>query len=338
MKKTAYAFVAAREHNFPNHPEAPARLDELAALFARLTNMERIEAQPAMLEQAARVHQPQFLKAIEQVCLQGTGVIDAAPTYVTRATYQNALLAAGGTIACTQAVLNGDARNAFALVRPPGHHAEPDRAMGFCILNNVAIAAREALASGLERTLVVDFDAHHGNGTQAACLDDDRFGFISTHQQGIYPGTGWLEDAPHARGRLVNIPLEAFSGDEVFSRVAVEIIQPIVEKFRPQMLFVSAGFDSHWSDPLASLGLSTRGFCDLSKKLTALAEEHCAGKIVFVLEGGYDAAVVANGAGAVFDALTNSGVSCDVDDPSPHREPDPGSRIAQIRRLHKINP
>ena len=297
---------------------------------------EKIEATPATHDQVARVHQPQVIKAIEEVCKDGPGIIDQAPTYITRTSYQDALLAAGGVIACTRAVLNGDAKNAFAIVRPPGHHAEPDRPMGFCLFNNVAIAAREALTNGMDRVMVIDYDAHHGNGTQAACMDDDRFGFISTHQWGIYPGTGWIEDAPQAKGRLVNVPLHSFAGDEVFARVADEIFKPVVEKFRPQMLFISAGFDAHWSDPLTSLGLSTRGFFNISKKLVELAEEYCNNKIVFVLEGGYDPHNVANGVTAVFDALTNSRLGKDAGDLSPHREPDHESRIAEIRKWHGL--
>jgi len=334
--KTVYTFVPSREHEYPDHPERPGRLDSLPPLFARLEGVEQIEALPANVLQIARVHQPRLIKAVEEVCKQGPGIVDHAPTYVTQTSYQDALLAAGGAISCTRAVLNGDAKNAFAIVRPPGHHAEPDHVMGFCIFNNVAIAAREALSTGMERVMVIDYDAHHGNGTQAACMDDDRFGFISTHQWGIYPGTGWLEDAPHARGRLVNVPLSEFAGDEVFARVADEIFQPVVEKFRPQMLFISAGFDSYWSDPLTSLGLSTQGFFNISKKLVALAEEYCNGKIVFVLEGGYDPRNVANGSAAVFDALTNSTLSQGADDLSPRREPDHESRIAEIRKLHGI--
>jgi len=297
---------------------------------------EKIEATPATHDQVARVHQPQVIKAIEEVCKDGPGIIDQAPTYITRTSYQDALLAAGGVIACTRAVLNGDAKNAFAIVRPPGHHAEPDRPMGFCLFNNVAIAAREALTNGMDRVMVIDYDAHHGNGTQAACMDDDCFGFISTHQWGIYPGTGWIEDAPQAKGRLVNVPLHSFAGDEVFARVADEIFKPVVEKFRPQMLLISAGFDAHWSDPLTSLGLSTRGFFNISKKLVELAEEYCNNKIVFVLEGGYDPHNVANGVTAVFDALTNSRLGKDAGDLSPHREPDHESRIAEIRKWHGI--
>jgi acetoin utilization deacetylase AcuC-like enzyme len=334
--KTVYTFVPSQEHKYPDHPERPGRLDALKPLLQSI-NAEKIEAIPATVEQVSRVHQPQLIKSVQEVCRQGPGIVDHAPTYVTQTSYQDALLAAGGAIACTRAVLNGDAKNAFAIVRPPGHHAEPDHVMGFCIFNNVAIAAHEALTSGLERVMVIDYDAHHGNGTQAACMDDERFGFISAHQWGIYPGTGWIEDAPHARGRLVNVPLNQFAGDEVFARVTDDIFKPVVEKFRPQMLFISAGFDAHWNDPLTSLGLSTRGFFNISKKLVELAEEYCNGKIVFVLEGGYDPHNVANGATAVFGALTNSTVGKEAGDPSPHREPDHESRIAEIRKWHGIN-
>lgn len=336
--KTAFTFLLSPEHDFPDHPENPRRLDKLPSLFARLANAEPIDVIPATVEQAARAHSPKLIRAVEEVCKQGGGIVDHAPTYVTKTSYDDALLAAGSAISCTRAVLNGEAKNAFSIARPPGHHAEPGRVMGFCIFNNVAIAAREALASGMERVMVVDFDVHHGNGTQAACLNDERFGFISTHQRGIYPGSGGLDDAPHAHGRLVNVPLEAGAGDGVFARVAEEIIQSVVEGFRPQMLFVSAGFDAHWSDPLASLAVSTRGFFNLSQKLVQLAEEHCGGRIVFVLEGGYDAQNVANGAAAVFDALTNSKLSQEVNDLFPGRETDHESRIAQIRKIHEIMP
>jgi acetoin utilization deacetylase AcuC-like enzyme len=282
------------------------------------------------------VHHPKLVKDIEDVCKQGPGIIDYAPTFITQTSFEDALLAAGGVITCARAVLNGDAKNAFAIVRPPGHHAEPDRAMGFCIFNNIAIAARDALANGLQRAMVIDYDAHHGNGTQAACLNDDRFGFISTHQWGIYPGTGWITDAPHAKGRLVNIPLQEFAGDETFARAADEIFKPVVESFRPEMIFVSAGFDAHWNDPITSLGLSTRGFFEISKRVVQLAEEYCGGKIVFVLEGGYDPQNVANGAMAVFDALTSSQLKKEAGDPSPYPDSDHDSRIHEILKWHGI--
>jgi acetoin utilization deacetylase AcuC-like enzyme len=273
---------------------------------------------------------------LEVVCKQGPAIIDYAPTFVTQTSFTDALLAAGGVLACTNAVLRGDAKNAFAIVRPPGHHAEPQRAMGFCIFNNIAIAACEVLENGLQRVMVIDYDAHHGNGTQAAFLNEKRAGFISTHQWGIYPGTGWIEDAPQAKRRIVNVPLLAGAGDGTYARVADEIFKPLVESFKPEMIFVSAGFDAHWSDPITTLGLSTSGYFVISKKLVDLAEQYCNGKIVFVLEGGYDPNNVANGAAAVFSALTNSKVGEEANDPSPYPDPDHGSRIAEVRKWHNL--
>jgi acetoin utilization deacetylase AcuC-like enzyme len=209
--------------------------------------------------------------------------------------------------------------------------------MGFCIFNNIAIAAFEALEYGLKRVMVIDFDAHHGNGTQAAFLREERAGYISTHQWGIYPGTGWIEDAPHARKRLVNVPLNAGAGNQTYARVADEIFKPVVESFRPEMLLVSVGFDAHWSDPITTLGLSTSGFYTISKKIVELAEGTCGGKIVFVLEGGYDPNNVANGAAAVFSALTNSKSREEANDPSPYPDPDHESRISEIRKWHNLS-
>jgi acetoin utilization deacetylase AcuC-like enzyme len=197
----------------------------------------------------------------------------------------------------------------------------------------VAIAAHDAIAHGLERVLVIDYDAHHGNGTQAAFLNDDRVGFVSTHQWGIYPGTGWITDAPDAKKRIINVPLSAYAGDSVYEQVADRIFRPLVESFKPQMIFISVGFDAHWNDPITMLGLSTQGYLTLANKVVALAEEHCDGKIVFVLEGGYDPVNVSNGAETVFVAATGKGES-EANDPNPHHEPDCESRIEEIRNWH----
>jgi acetoin utilization deacetylase AcuC-like enzyme len=331
--KTVYTLVESPEHSFPDHPERPGRLDVLKPRLISF-DAEPLEAAPATREEIARVHVPWLVKTLEKVCREeAPGIIDYAPTYVTKSSFNDALLAAGGVIACSRAVLKGEARNAFAIVRPPGHHAEPDRAMGFCIFNNIAIAARDALANGLERVVVIDYDAHHGNGTQAAFMNEERVAFLSVHQWGIYPGTGWITDAPDARKRIVNVPLPAYAGDHAYEQVANRVFEPLVESFKPQMIFVSVGFDAHWSDPLTMLGLSTAGYFTLAEKVIALAEEYCGGKIVFVLEGGYDPVNVANGAAAVFVAATGSGES-EADDPNPHEESDCESRIAEVCEWH----
>jgi acetoin utilization deacetylase AcuC-like enzyme len=332
---TVFTFVPSHDHKFPDHPERPGRLD---VLEPRLNSFgaDKLDAIRATEEEVARVHPMGLIRGIEEACKQGPGVIDHAPTFVTQTSYEDAMLAAGGVLTCTRAVMNGDATNAFAIVRPPGHHAEPDRAMGFCLFSNIAIAAQDLLAKGLKRVMVIDYDAHHGNGTQACLLNETRAGFISTHQWGIYPGTGWLDDAPHAKDRIVNVPLPAHAGDETFSRIADQIFMPMVASFKPEMLLISAGFDAHWNDPITSLGLSTRGFYNISKKLVELAGEVCGGKIVFVLEGGYDPHNVANGVGAVFDALTSRPLGSEAGDASPYKEPDVESRLEQVRIRHGL--
>lgn len=332
---TVYAYAPSPNHHFPNHPERPERLKSLA--LGQVPGIEQIPAAPATRAQVARVHHPGMIAQLEAACQQGPRVIDYAPTYVTPASFADALTAAGAALSATRAVLDGTARNAFSIARPPGHHAEPSRAMGFCLFNNAAIAAQEALAgaSGLGRVAVIDFDVHHGNGTQAAFRDDPRCGYLSTHQEGIYPGAGWLEEADSAekRGRIVNVPLPARTGDEGFRQILERVIQPFARNFRPELLIISAGYDAHWRDPLASLGLSTAGYAMLSRGLVEIAEESCQGRIVFLLEGGYDADNVANGVGAGFAALTGHPPK-EIADACPRREPEIGDILARTREWH----
>jgi acetoin utilization deacetylase AcuC-like enzyme len=333
--KTVYTFVSSPGHVYPDHPERPARLEALERKLKSF-DAEFMETKAATREEIAYVHHPKFVSALENVCReQAPGIIDYAPTYVTQSSFEDALLAAGGVITCARALLHGDAKNAFAIVRPPGHHAEPDRAMGFCIFNNVAVAARAALANGLERVAIIDYDAHHGNGTQATFLNDERVAFLSAHQYqpGFYPGTGWIDDAPRARKRIVNVPLPARAGDQVYEQVADRIFLPFIESFKPQMMFISVGFDAHWNDPITMLGLSTAGYLMLARKVMTLAKDFCDGKLVFVLEGGYDPVNVANGAVAVFVAATGKG-EAETSDPNPYEEPDCESRIEEIRKWH----
>lgn len=331
---TVYTFVPSPQHVYPDHPERPGRLDILKPRLKDY-HAQLLDEKPASRDEIGLIHHPGMISSLERVCREeAPRIIDYAPTYVTPFSFDDALHAAGGVITCTRAVLNSDAANAFAIIRPPGHHAEPDRAMGFCTFNNVAVGARVALEEGLERVMVIDYDAHHGNGTQAAFLHEERVAFLSAHQWGIYPGTGWLEEAPHARKRIVNVPLLARAGDKVYEQVAELIFKPFVESFKPQLIFISVGFDAHWNDPITMLGLSSAGYFTLAQKVVALADEYCSGKIVFVLEGGYDPLNVANGAGGVFDALSRRGPGHDADDPNPYREPDCEPRIEEVRKLH----
>jgi acetoin utilization deacetylase AcuC-like enzyme len=298
--------------------------------------VEWLDGQPATAEEIGRAHDAGLVQAIELICQRDSGIIDYAPTYVTRSSYEDALMAAGAALRCTRAVWRGEAAGGFSIARPPGHHAEPGRSMGFCIFNNVFIAGQDALTLGAKRVLIVDYDAHHGNGTQACASGEERTAYFSCHQEGIYPGTGFIEDAPHARGRIVNLPLPAYAGDAAFALALERVITPMARRFRPELMLVSAGFDAHWKDPLTSLGVSTAGFRAISQGLVALAGDLCSGKIVFVLEGGYDPANVADGVASVFAALTVSDGAGDTYGLSPRQEPDIEERVEHVRKFHGL--
>ncbi len=334
---TAYAFVPAPHHAYPGHPESPDRFELLTPRLASF-GAEALQVHPASRAEIGRVHRLELIDALEAACRRGPAIIDPAPTYITPTSFEDALLAAGATLDCTRAVLSGEARNAFAIVRPPGHHAEPGRARGFCLFNNVAIAACGAMAASRlrsQRIAIVDFDAHHGNGTEAAFINDPRVAYLSTHEWGIYPGTGSATASPEARQRVVNVPLPARAGDKTFQYVADVLLQPFISSFQPDLMLVSAGFDAHWNDPITTLGLSTAGFYMFSKRLVDLAAQYCAGRIVFVLEGGYDPANLANGAAAVFAALLGSSFAPEVDDQMPYAEPASAlAHVDSIRAWH----
>ena len=329
------SLVLSPEHHFPDHEEAPSRFQFLRDWDSKPYRVTFLPPEPAPREAVTAVHSEQMLQRFEAACRQGPGITDYAPTFVTPSTFTDAFLAAGATLRCTRQVLDEKGASAFAIVRPPGHHAEPGAAMGFCLLNNIAIAARHALQHGVERVLIVDFDAHHGNGTQAVFLDEPRAAFFSTQQENIYPfRTGHLEDAPQARGRIVNLPLPPRSGNAAFALIAEKVLAPLVEKFIPQMIFVSAGFDSHWNDPLAELGLSSEGYHAYACCLVELAQVFCQDRIVFVLEGGYNPKNIASGVDAIFFAM--AGLPYQGDDPSPYPEEDILGRIKTLQALHSL--
>ena len=234
---TIYTYVPSPEHVFPDHPERPNRLERLD--LASIPGIEAISFSAANVDEVGRVHTTEMIEQLEAACAEGPGIVDYAPTFVTVKSFESALLAAGATLAAMRAVLKGEAKNGFAVVRPPGHHAEPDRPMGFCLFNNVAIAAQDALAGGIERVLVVDYDAHHGNGTERAFWDEPRAGYFSTHQENIYPGSGFLQGAPHAKGRIADFPLPAYSGDKDFTQIFDLALAPLVKSFSPGLILRS---------------------------------------------------------------------------------------------------
>jgi len=290
MTTLLYTHDACAEHApGPMHPEHPARLKAIhGALEAPLFSpLDRREAPEATVEQIARVHPERFVEAIlSAVPKTGMAAIDG-DTFLSPGSGAAALRAAGAAVAATDAVLKGEAANAFCAVRPPGHHAEPEQAMGFCLFNSVAVAARHAQAvHGLARVAVIDFDVHHGNGTQAAFWDEPSLFYGSTHQMPLYPGTGAATE--RGQGNIVNAPLAPMSGGREFRIAFGERIIPALTTFRPELLIISAGFDAHRQDPLASLLLDTMDFVWATEALMAVADAVCDGRVVSCLEGGYD--------------------------------------------------
>ena len=300
MTTLLFTHPACLEHDpGRHHPEGPARLravfDALAdPEFARL---ERREAPEAALEDLLRVHpRPHVERLLRAVPKSGHVGIDA-DTILSPASGAAALRAAGAVVAAVDAVIAREADNAFCAVRPPGHHAEPERAMGFCLFNNIAVGAlRARVAHQLQRIAVIDFDVHHGNGTQAAFEADDGLLYASTHQSPLYPGTGSASET--GVGNIVNVPLRPMAGSSQFRAGMRERILPALEAFRPELLLISAGFDAHRCDPLAQLLLDEEDYIWITEKLIEIAYRHAGGRLVSALEGGYDLAALGASAAA----------------------------------------
>jgi acetoin utilization deacetylase AcuC-like enzyme len=300
MTTLLYTHPACLDHDpGRHHPESPARLRAvLAALddpeFARL---ERREAPDAAREDLLRVHPRRHVEGI-LAAVPKTGHIGIdADTVLSPASGEAALRAAGAVVAAVDAVVAKKADNAFCAVRPPGHHAEPQRAMGFCLFNNAAIGALRAReAHGLARVAVVDFDVHHGNGTQEAFEADGTLFYASTHQYPLYPGTGAASET--GVGNIVNVPLRPMAGSTQFRLGMTQRILPALNAFRPELVIVSAGFDAHRSDPLAQLMLEEADYTWVTEKLLEIADRHAAGRLVATLEGGYDLPALAASAAA----------------------------------------
>ncbi len=280
----------------PAHPERPERLKAvLAALDAdEFKTLVRREAPRASLDDIAALHDRRYVeRLLAAVPKEGRVRIDP-DTAMSPESGEAALRAAGAVIAAVDAVMAGEAQTAFCAVRPPGHHAEPARGMGFCLFNNVAIAALHARAAhGVKRVAIVDFDVHHGNGTQAAFEDEPEVLFASTHQYPFYPGTGAADE--RGAGNVFNAPLQAGTGSLGFRRAMERVILPAVADFRPELILVSAGFDAHARDPLAMLDLGDEDYSWVTDRIREIAAESADGRIVSTLEGGYDLQALAAG-------------------------------------------
>lgn len=281
------------EHDTGGHPESGERLLAILSVLDRegeLARVRQMSPRAATLEELMAVHTTDHILRLERLADDGGGWL-APDTVVSAGSFRAAALAAGAGMTAVQAVLQGQAGSAFCLVRPPGHHARPGRGMGFCLFNNVALAARFAQSRyGLKRILIVDFDAHHGNGTQETFYREDGVLYFSTHQAHFYPGTGDANEQGEGAGAgyTVNVPLEAGATEDEVCAVYADVLAPVARRYRPELILVSAGYDAHWADPLTSLGLTVTGFGRIVALLRDLALELCKGRIVLTLEGGYN--------------------------------------------------
>ena len=330
------------EHDTGDHVENARRLVTALSYLKETGIKEKLTClppRPALLEELEMIHAPEYISYVKSKAEKGGGWLDP-DTVMSPRSYEAALYAAGGLLVAVEEVMKGEVDNAFALVRPPGHHAIYDRAMGFCIFNNMAIAAKFALSKfSLKRVLIADFDVHHGNGTQDAFYADPKVLYFSTHQYPFYPGTGRMDETGTGKGEgtTVNFPMAAGWGDEEYLRAFNEVLVPVARRFQPQLILVSAGFDAHWADHLAMMRVSVQGFAQMATILKNLAAELCQGRLIFTLEGGYNLRVVSSSIKAIFDVLLGNS---EIDDPlgeAEVRKPEGfDEHIEAIKEIHHI--
>ncbi len=275
----------------PGHPERPDRLRaSLAALQESdvWEKLQRIDPTPATVEQVAYAHKPGYSEHIRQSCEAGIPLTYDTP--VGHDSYDIALLSTGGVLCAAEAVVTKQVKNAFAMVRPPGHHATPGRSMGFCLFNNIAITARYLQREhGMGKVAIIDWDVHHGNGTQDIFYEDESVFFFSIHQSPLYPGTGSKNEqgSGNARGTTLNVPMSPYSGDDEYKTVFEDVLGQALQDFSPEFILISAGFDAHYLDPLANINLTADGFALLTDLILDFAENTASGNVVSALEGGY---------------------------------------------------
>jgi acetoin utilization deacetylase AcuC-like enzyme len=337
------SLVPSPEHALPGHPESPRRFEYFNQIFEgdlkeQLKLVHGELEQETLLEHIGEVHEMAYVKGIEKAMGKAPLFLDYGDTYATPSSYSCALDAVQGMLATLQENLQGESKRGFSLIRPPGHHANQHQAMGFCLFNNIAIATRMLQKNGYAKVAIYDFDVHHGNGTQDIFETDPDVLYISTHQWGIYPGTGAKTETGQGAGEgsLLNIPLPAYTGEKGFRLILEEIIAPALQRFQPDFLLISAGFDAHWSDPLANLQLTTSAYYDISTELLQLSESLCGGRIAFALEGGYDPQALTENISAVLCALTTKGLSQDRLGPAPIDEPSIHTLVDDICAIHSL--
>ena len=346
------------EHITPsNHPERPQRLEMAMKVLEALNWLEReglvvLPPRAATEDELALVHDRAYIQEVKETAeavairapLDGRdSYFFATDTYISAQTYAAAIKAAGAPLTAIDALMKGEVDNAYCLVRPPGHHALPNEAMGFCFFNNVAIAAKYALERhGLERVMIIDYDVHHGNGTQDIYYTDPRVLYFSVHQSPFYPGTGHSgergEDA--GLGTTINVPLPANTGFETYEPIFKQVLAYAADRFNPQLMLVSAGFDAHWNDPLGQMNLSTSGYARLTEIIINLAKTLCNGRLVMVQEGGYSLDAMGGCVASCINFLLGDDAAVDSLGGGPNARPpfrlNTDVLIAELRRIHGL--
>ena len=328
-------------HTFPHHPEHAGRVQAIMQHLEQhniLPDLDLMDPVRASVAQVRRVHSEELIGFIRYTSLQGGGRLDG-DTYATMESYDLALEAVGSACAGVDEIMRGRVRNGMVLVRPPGHHAEKKMFGGFCLFNNAAAAARHAQAvHGLQRVLILDFDVHHGNGTQDIFYDDPTVLFISTHIYTgyFYPGTGAARELGMGlgRGTTVNVPFPPGVGDKGYAQAFAELIRPVAAAFQPELILISAGYDAHWADPLASAGLSLTGYAHIARTLVQMADELCQGRILFILEGGYFLEALSGGVLNSLYALRGRDQIVDPLGPFQQNETNVTDLLLNLKHLH----
>jgi acetoin utilization deacetylase AcuC-like enzyme len=341
----------------PNHPERPQRLEMAIKVLEALNWLERdglvqISPRAATEDELALIHDRAYIQQVKAFAEEVAREMQydgrhtrkfATDTYISAQSYAAAIKAAGAPLTAIDAIMGGEVDNAYCLVRPPGHHALPDEAMGFCLFNNAAIAAQYALERyGLERVMIIDYDVHHGNGIQDIFYTDPRVLYFSIHQAPFYPGTGHSDERGEGPGlgTTINVPLPAATGYEAYEPIFRQVMAHAADRFDPQLILVSAGFDAHWNDPLGQMNLSTAGFAQLTKIIIDLAQYLCNGHMVMVQEGGYNLDAMGGCVATCINFLLGDDAAVDSLGAGPNPEPEfhinADILVAELRRIHKL--